>query len=77
MTQPVESERITLMECLEMNTSNAAKMGFLEERKGMIKEGLEADFIVLDANPFAAAVEELSDIKVEKTFRKGKLVFSR
>lgn len=77
MTQPVESERITLMECLEMNTSNAAKMGFLEERKGMIKEGLEADFIVLDANPFAAAVEELSDIKVEKSFRKGKLVFSR
>lgn len=77
MTQPVESERITLMECLEMNTVNAAKLGFLEDRKGMIKEGLEADFIVLDANPFEVSTEQLSDIDVEKTYRKGELVYSK
>lgn len=77
MTQPNASERITLMECLEMNTSNAAKMGFLEDRKGMIKEGLDADIIMLSRNPFEVSTEELSNIEVEKTFCKGKLVFEK
>ena len=77
MTQPNEAERITLMECLEMNTSNAAKMGFLENRKGMIKEGLDADIIMLSENPFKVSAEELSEIDVEKTFCKGRLVFEK
>lgn len=76
MTQPTESERITLMECLEMNTSNAARMGFLENRKGTLEPEMDADFIVLDRNPFAVSAEELSDIRVEKTFAKGEMVFS-
>ena len=77
MTQPTESERITLMECLEMNTINAAKIGFLEDRKGMICPGMDADFVVLDKNPFSVSVEELSDIKVEKTYARGNLVYSK
>ncbi len=77
MTQPTESERITLMECLEMNTCNAAKLGFLEDRKGMLRPGMDADFIVLDQNPFAVPVEALSDIRVEQTYARGKLVYSK
>ena len=75
MTHPVESERITLSEYLEMNTSEAAKLGFLENRKGRLAFGTDADFIVLDRYPFVAAAEELDDIRIEKTFRGGRLIY--
>ena len=75
MTHPVESERITLQECLEMNTSEAAKLGFLENRKGRLAFGLDADFIVLDQDPYAVETDALDGIKIEKTFRGGRCVF--
>ena len=77
MTHPVEEERITLQECLEMNTVNAAKLGFLEDRKGCLKEGMDADLIVLDKDPYTVSTEELSDIVVEKTFRLGREVYDK
>ncbi len=77
MTNPVESERITLQECLEINTVRAAKLGFLEDRKGCIKAGLDADLIVLDRDPYkAAAPEELSDIRILRTFARGREVYN-
>ena len=75
MTHPVESERITLQEYLEINTVSAAKLGFVEDRKGCIKEGLDADLVVLDRDPFTAETEALSDIKILMTFARGKTVF--
>ena len=78
MTHPVESERITLDECLAMNTSEAAKLGFLEDRKGKLKIGMDAAFVVLDQDPHdvaAESVEALADIKVLNTFRLGRMVY--
>ena len=80
MTHPVPEERITLDECLAMNTSEAAKLGFLEDRKGRIAVGMDADFVVLDRDPYEAveeSVEKLSDIQVLKTFRLGKMVYDK
>ncbi len=80
MTHPVESERITLDECLAMNTSEAAKLGFLEDRKGKLKIGMDADFVVLDQDPHdvaAESVEALADIKVLNTFHLGRMVYDR
>ncbi len=75
LTHPVESERISLQEYLAMNTSEAAKLGFLENRKGRLTAGMDADFLVLDRDPFEAGIEELDDIRIEKTFRGGRLVY--
>ena len=77
MTHPVESERISLQECLEMNTVNAAKLGFLENQKGCLKPGMDADFIVTDRDPYQVTTEELSDIRIMKTFRSGRKVYDR
>lgn len=75
MQNPNPNERISLMECLELNTVNAAKLGFLEHRKGMIAPGMDADLVVLEKNPFAAAADELDDIKIEATYCGGKLAY--
>ncbi|GAA5914367.1 amidohydrolase [Sporobolomyces salmoneus] len=42
-----ETERLTPLEALRGFTSNAAKASFQEERVGMLKEGMEADFVVV------------------------------
>ena len=75
MTHPVEEQRITLRECIEINTIQAAKLGFIEDRKGSISVNKDADLIILDKDPFSADLEELSDIKILKTFCKGRKVF--
>ena len=77
LQHPVESERISLYEALELFTVNAAKIGFLEDRKGMLKVGMDADVAILDANPFAMPVPGIADIKVMKTLSKGKIVYER
>ena len=62
---------------MELFTVNAAKIGFLEDRKGMLKVGMDADVAILDANPFAMPVPGIADIKVMKTLSKGKIVYER
>ena len=74
LQHPVESERISLYEALEMFTVNAAKLGFMENRKGMLKQGMDADIVILETNPFEVPVPELCDIKVAETIAKGKTV---
>lgn len=76
MQHPVKSERISLYEALEMFTVNAAKIGFMENTKGMLKVGMDADIAVLDSNPFETEVSLLDDIKVVETIAKGKTVYS-
>lgn len=68
LQHPVESERISLYEALELFTVNAAKIGFLEDRKGMLKVGMDADVAILDANPFATPVPDIADIRVVKDY---------
>ena len=77
MQHPMPEERFTLAEGLKMFTYDAAKLGHLEDRKGRLISGLDADFIVLNQNPFAVKTEELSDICVEYTFCRGNLVYSK
>lgn len=75
LQHPVESERISLYEALEMFTVNAAKIGFMEKRKGMLKVGMDADIVILDSNPFETEVQKLTEIKVLETLTGGKTAY--
>ena len=43
---------------------------------GMLKEGYAADFIILDRDILEVPSEEIDQVKVEKTFINGELVYS-
>ncbi len=70
-------ECIGVYDALRMYTYNAAYSSYEENIKGTIKEGKLADFVVLDADVFEVDPMKIKDIKVEKTYLGGKLVYSR
>ena len=76
MSHPVPEQRIDLHECLEMYTGEAAKVAFLENKKGTIKLGMDADLVVIDGDPYQTAIDKLSTIKVEMTIYNGEMVYS-
>lgn len=69
-------QRVTPYEAIEMYTKNAAFASFEDNIKGTIEKGKLADFIVLDRNPFEVNMDDLKDIRVEKTLLGGEEVFS-
>lgn len=77
MLHPVPGERFSLTEGLQMYTCNAAKLGFLESRKGRLVPGLDADFVVLARNPYTTPAEEIADIPILKTYTSGRLVYEK
>jgi predicted amidohydrolase YtcJ len=64
-------------EVLKAYTIEAAYSGFEEHIKGKIKPGMLADFIVLSDNILTISSKALLDLRVEKTYLDGKLVYSR
>jgi predicted amidohydrolase YtcJ len=69
------SESITIGEALKGYTANAAVINNTPQI-GSLQKGMLADFIFLDKNPLTTSPEELTSIKVEKTFVDGKCVWS-
>ena len=70
--------RISLDDALRLFTTNAAYACHQEDRKGSLEKGKEADFIIIDRDPYSFANgEDLSTISVEETYRKGKLIFKK
>lgn len=72
-----ESERISVIEALKAVTINAAYQYFEEDKKGSIKVGKNADFVILDQNPLEVPVDKLKEIKVLETIRNGVTIFKR
>lgn len=69
-------QRVTTYQALEMYTKNAAYASFEENIKGTIRPGKLADFAVLDRDPFETDMDLLKDIKVNRTYLGGRLVYS-
>ncbi|KAL2016392.1 hypothetical protein VTK56DRAFT_3814 [Thermocarpiscus australiensis] len=70
-------EALTLEEALEGFTTGAARGAFLDGKAGAIRQGLFADWIVLDFDIGAVDVEELRRLKVRETWVGGKKVYDR
>lgn len=48
-----------------------------EHAVGAIREGLDASFVVIDADPLAGPTERLLEARVQQTFVRGELAFAR
>ncbi len=70
------SEKISVAEALRCYTANNAYAGFQENKLGILKAGMLADFVVLSDNLFEIAPEKIVDTKVLRTIVNGKEVFT-
>ena len=69
-------EAFTLEEALQSFTVSGAWASFEENRKGQIRSGMLADFVVLGADPFKTEESGLKDIPVLQTWLGGKQVYA-
>jgi len=70
--------RVSVTEAIKMYTVNAARASFQEKTKGSLEPGKEADMIVIDRDPYDPdTAADLSGISVEKTYKKGKLIWDK
>ena len=65
-------ERLNAYEALQALTTGPAWQIFEEDRKGRIKAGLLADFVILDKNPLTTPVDAIRDIKILETIKDGR-----
>ena len=70
-------ERVDAYTGLQALTTGPAWQAFEEDRKGRIKPGLLADFVILDKNPLTTPVDAIRDIKVLETVKEGQSVWKR
>ena len=70
-------ERITAEEALRCYTVGSAYAEFMEDRKGMLKAGMLADFVVLSQDITSVPRERIGDTVVEETVVGGRSVYRR
>lgn len=66
-----KSEKINVLDAIKGLTINVAYQYFEEDKKGSIKEGKYADLIIIDKNPLKVKEEDIKDIKVIETIKRG------
>lgn len=71
------NQRLSAWQGLQMLTTGPAWQVFEEGRKGRIKPGLLADFVVLSRNPLTTPVDQIRAIKVLETVKQGQSVWQR
>jgi predicted amidohydrolase YtcJ len=71
------SEKITVEEALKSYTFSNAYASFLDGRIGVLKEGFDADFTILESDILTIPQEKIKEVKAIRTVVKGKEVFVR
>ncbi|WP_371656265.1 MULTISPECIES: amidohydrolase [unclassified Streptomyces] len=72
-----EDQRVAPLDAVRATTLHAAHQYFEEATKGSIAVGKLADFVVLSANPLTVRPEEIKDIRVLRTIKEGRTVYTR
>lgn len=70
-------EKLSMEEAIRLYTLGSAYAQFMEDRKGMIKEGYLADMVILNKDLFNIPEDEIMDTKVDYTIVGGEIVFER
>ncbi len=70
-----ENQREDAWHALQALTTGPAWQVFEESRRGRIKPGLLADFVVLDRNPLTTPVGEIRAIRVLETVKEGATIW--
>ena len=70
-------QRVDVATALAGYTSQAAHLGFEEQKKGTLEPGKLADVAVLSHDPVSVEPPKLRDIEVETTIVGGDVVWSR
>lgn len=68
-------QKISVEQALRAYTVNNAYAGFQENKLGIIKSGMLADFVVLSENIFEIAPEKIKEVKILRTVISGKNVY--
>lgn len=71
----VPAQKITLEEALRAYTSAVAWAGFQDQQVGTLREGLLADFVLLDRDLFGLPPERLASARVRATVVGGRVVY--
>ncbi|HEX3129129.1 MAG TPA: amidohydrolase [Thermoanaerobaculia bacterium] len=72
----VPDQKITVEEALRAYTAGGAWAGFQEDRLGTLETGRLADFVVLGADLFQIAPEEIRNVRVLRTVVGGRDVYT-
>lgn len=67
-------EAFTVQEALDSYTSGGAYSSFEEAKKGRIRPGMLADFVVLSGNPFVVKQDTIKNIPVRSVYLAGRKV---
>lgn len=70
-------QRVAVDVALRAVTSEAAWQSREEDRKGMLKTNLAADFVILSANPLEVGPDGLKKIEILETIKGGKTIYQR
>lgn len=68
-------EQLGAYQALQALTTGPAWQIFEEDRKGRIKAGLLADFVILDRNPLDTPTDDIKSIKVLETIKEGRSIW--
>ena len=70
-------QRLDRMQALRGFTRGAAHAAFMEDEVGMLRAGMRADFVVLDADPLQVQATQIGHITPRSTWLDGKAVWSK
>lgn len=68
-------QREDIFHALQALTTGPAWQALEEDRRGRIKPGLLADFVVLDRNPLTTPVDQIKTIRVVETVKEGSTIW--
>ena len=71
-----EEQKLSPLEAVKAVTIYAARQYSEESTKGSLAVGKQADLVVLSDDPLQVAPEEIRNIQVLQTIKKGKVVYS-